>query len=773
MKKSLRFLTLFLLSYLLASRSEVNAQTIQTGKSYVNVTKGATGGTIEAGDILEIRATIAVGAWDGTDISLVHYIDTIPTNTTYIPGSLKILSNEGLPWQNYSDAAADDQAYIDLTSGILRINMGSSYNNNTPANVNMGGICSSVMAWATPDGGRIMSNGRPSFYGGVAIMSASFRIQINTGLAYGTMISMFGGAYRFRVGGVDTERPFNPYLLSLNPNLGLCSNSIGGSAILEDGGTFGGGSIQNRAGTAFIIAGYSPGAVAFNFPNDGAYSIINNLSPSGSTDINSALPDNASTDPTIARVHRLWDIMGDHGGATQPATGNPPAAPGDSAGYFVAINASYANSNAIQQTVGGLCPNTYYEFSAWFKNICKYCACDTTANPPYMVSGAIRVPNPSFNGPDSSGVNPNLTFTIDGVDYYTTGTLQYTGQWVKKGFVYLTGPGQTSFTVTIRNNAAGGGGNDWAIDDVSVATCTPNLNLTPSGNVNVCYGDGVNMTSVVRSYYPNYVEWIWERSSDAGLTWNGTGQSGTATPTLVSGEQEYTVIYPPFIADSSVHKKIFRIRVATTTTNLASSACSFSNSANIIVWVNNCSFVLSSDIISFSGKSSGGHAILQWKSTIEASGVWYEIERSEDRINFRKAGAVAGKASEGFGSDYTFTDPDKLNGPVYYRIRIVDSKSSKFSKIVLLSNTAYELSLRSLKNPFSDRISFDLESPGNNTAVITLIDGYGRIIKQIKENIIPGINNINIDRLGRLSNGTYSLRVQVGEKVINKKVVKI
>ena len=34
---------------------------IDYGKSYINVTKGSTGGTIEPGDILEIRATFCGG----------------------------------------------------------------------------------------------------------------------------------------------------------------------------------------------------------------------------------------------------------------------------------------------------------------------------------------------------------------------------------------------------------------------------------------------------------------------------------------------------------------------------------------------------------------------------------------------------------------------------------------------------------------------------------------------------------------------------------------
>ena len=87
------------------------------------------------------------------------------------------------------------------------------------------------------------------------------------------------------------------------------------------------------------------------------------------------------------------------------------------------VNASYATSPAIQQTVANLCTNTYYDFSAWFKNICSLCACDSNGK------GAT---NAAFNGPYKPGVKPNLTFQLDGIDYYTTGDLPYTGLWAKK-----------------------------------------------------------------------------------------------------------------------------------------------------------------------------------------------------------------------------------------------------------------------------------------------------------------------------------------------------
>jgi hypothetical protein len=59
------------------------------------------------------------------------------------------------------------------------------------------------------------------------------------------------------------------------------------------------------------------------------------------------------------------------------------------------------------------------------RNICSKCGCDvngvgaTSGSSSYIPTAAS----------DSSGVYPNLTLEVDGMDYYTTGNLLYTGQW--------------------------------------------------------------------------------------------------------------------------------------------------------------------------------------------------------------------------------------------------------------------------------------------------------------------------------------------------------
>ena len=82
------FLTLLVSQHL-------SAQKLEFSYSYVNITRGVGGGTLEQGDIIEVRALVKVNA----TTSNFYYIDTVRTGTQYISTSLKIVTNEGLTYQ--------------------------------------------------------------------------------------------------------------------------------------------------------------------------------------------------------------------------------------------------------------------------------------------------------------------------------------------------------------------------------------------------------------------------------------------------------------------------------------------------------------------------------------------------------------------------------------------------------------------------------------------------------------------------------------------------
>src|ERR1044071_665225 len=77
------------------------SQVAEFGKSYINITKGANGGTFETNDVIEIRATFAVrsGSFDSC-----AYYDVIPAGTSYVANTLRILTNEEKTYKQFTDA---------------------------------------------------------------------------------------------------------------------------------------------------------------------------------------------------------------------------------------------------------------------------------------------------------------------------------------------------------------------------------------------------------------------------------------------------------------------------------------------------------------------------------------------------------------------------------------------------------------------------------------------------------------------------------------------
>jgi hypothetical protein len=736
---------------------------IDYGKSYVNVTKGVTGGTIEPNDILEVRATFVVGGSAANDyVDSCAFLDVIPANTTYITNSLAVLTNEGKVYKTFTDAVGDDAGSINGSN--VRINLGFK---NAPT------------ATATRRG-RITYNDKPSFFGSTCILVASFRVKVSG--TYGGKISLGGGTI--------TYYPFSASITSITfpqdsvmifKNLALCPNAASNSLTSEFGGTFGSGKAKNRTPSGKISNNYTYATFGGNSPQDYYYNISNNTSTgaAGYTTLNTwSIPD-----PNIAgfayshRVFGVWDIIGDHTGAINPLLGNPATDTVNSTGgYMAVINSSYKTGIAFLDTVNNLCPNTYYQYSAWFRNICSRCACDSNGRGP----SSAGLPNYVPTGPgDSSGVHPNLTFNVNGFDYYTTGDMPHTGQWIQKGFTYLTGPAQTSMIIYIRNNAPGGGGNDWAIDDIGVASCQPTISLTPNKPDTLCRGADDTVRFKVTAYFPNYTEWKLEKSINGGATWTtagidtlGNAPNGSATPVLNgAGLYEYLVTryYRLNNVDTTI---IYRLTVASTPGNLTNAACNYITSSPKIVRTANCMVVLPTQI-NFRGTLQNDFAVLQWTSTQETGSVSFVVERSDNGgADFHPIATINGTATSGMGNSYVFHDPVAVDGQIFYRVQIVDHEYHNYSKLILLSNSEISFALSSLVNPFNQAISFNLTIPEDHLIQICLYDAYGRRLMIKRQDVYKGINHIDISGLSGLQTGMYFLQVFYQNQSITKQLIK-
>ncbi|MBS1566666.1 MAG: T9SS type A sorting domain-containing protein [Bacteroidetes bacterium] len=426
--------------------------------SYLNISRPS-GGPVATGDIIEIRAVISVPS--GTSITKLNYASSVPGGTSFVSGSLKTVTNEGVvvgaipTTGNYTDAAGDDVGT--LAGSNITINIGTGATSNTGSG---GG---SVTGGST----------QPVFQANASIFMPAYRVQVTA--ASGSTISI-ASAFRYKDASNNNQTKNLSYNIFVSPAYTCSANATTNLVSAESAGSFGSGTTLNRGSSSTNVSGFSFVALSTTAPVDGAYCIVNNTSGTGYSGGSPASSD---------KVWGVWDVIGDHTG-TSNGTGNPPAAPGTNKGYMLVVNASFAPGVVFSTTVGGLFTNSTYTLSFWVRNICPICG----SNPQTGANSG------------TPGVKPNLSFDIGSNNYFSTGDIAYSGQWVKESFTFNTGAA-TSVNVTLKNNAPGGGGNDWVLDDLAVTQC---LMLLP-----------VTFSSLQASRQPDGNLLTWETSAENGI----------------------------------------------------------------------------------------------------------------------------------------------------------------------------------------------------------------------------------------------------------------
>jgi trimeric autotransporter adhesin len=770
-----------------AAAQIVYANTYQVSRTFVNISK-PNGGVFDPNDTIEVRYTILVpqspqpsggsGAAQTRHIlKSAQIVDTLPANVTFIPGSMRITTNEGILYKGaFTDGPDTDQGtYAAL--GPNRI-------------VNIRARPFTGMGTDTLSGGTWRWNGSAWQYNGDATPPRfsnnsfgmiTYRVRVNA--AYGQFLTFDRGSLWFRGVADATVQPkfrFARSVIAVFQSPGLCSSGLALSNVFETNGSFGSGKPRNRATASPIVP---TGAIGYNFvaanansPNDGNYAIVNNSSDAGSS--------NTSFNGTFAspKIFDIFDIIGDHTGATNPAVGNLPvdtAANRPGGGYMLLVNASYLTNAAVSQTIRDVCKNTFYEFSAWFRNVCARCGADSLGNGS-TTWGAGWPANPAYRswpGNDSAGVRPNLAFEINDTTYYTSGDLPYdktqANPWKKRGFLFLNS--MDSFRITIRNNSPGGGGNDWVMDDVGVSACVPSLgmNYTPFvlGCSDVPRVD-VNLICTVRyAYNGGYVYYRWQRSTDNGATWTNIFTGGPAAPTLVAGQWQYTTNYQ-FLANGSDSGHRYRVIVATSLANLNSSTCAFTDNTFTYLRFIRCRATLIADLLTFRGQLAGNNALLNWRVSSETNFSHYVVEKSLNGTDFVPIGEQPGQGLTG-EMQYSFTDPTVLSGQAYYRLKMVNKDGAyQYSKTVLLSLGEYVFDMRPLNNPFKGNLSVEYVLPQDGQANMVLFDAVGKTVYRKQLLSKKGLNTALLELPPGLAEGIYTLRVHYLQSSISKRVMK-
>src|ERR1044071_4620009 len=127
--------------------------------------------------------------------------------------------------------------------------------------------------------------------------------------------------------------------------------------------------------------------------------------------------------------------------------------------------------------------------------------------------------------------------------------------------------------------------------------------------------------------------------------------------------------------------------------------------------------------------------ILIYSKEIET--VEFDVEESDNGLNFTKIGTVAGyDDSRSETNHYSFIDPADFNSKAWYRI-VMKSKSGakRYSRIIQLTNEQIDFGLTNIVNPFGSELPFEVVTTGNAKIDVSLIDLFGKTIKQKSFNI--------------------------------------
>ena len=171
--------------------------------------------------------------------------------------------------------------------------------------------------------------------------------------------------------------------------------------------------------------------------------------------------------------------------------------------------------------------------------------------------------------------------------------------------------------------------------------------------------------------------------------------------------------------------------------------------------------VLPVKFASFNAIINNKQTNLTWTTASEINNKGFEIERSLDGVNFEIIGFVKGNANANRINKYSFIDDNHASA--FYRLKQIDF-DGKFDYSNIISVQGNDLLIDITPNPFNNVI--EINSNGHLLNV-EVLDITGKIV--ISEAINGSKTTLNT---ASLNNGVYFVRINNGESVITKRLIK-
>lgn len=181
-------------------------------------------------------------------------------------------------------------------------------------------------------------------------------------------------------------------------------------------------------------------------------------------------------------------------------------------------------------------------------------------------------------------------------------------------------------------------------------------------------------------------------------------------------------------------------------------------------------------LVSFSATLVNHNTLVKWETESEINNAYFDVERSENGVNFKPVGRVQGNGTTSIRSYYNFTDVLNTNANIlYYRLKSVDNNGKfTYSNIVAIRLDG-KLNITKFSvypNPTVNNVKISLNSSSASETVVRVMSLEGKEVMVRKVKVQKGDNIIVVPEFEKLQTGTYICEISNGTDRFVQKVVK-
>jgi len=179
------------------------------------------------------------------------------------------------------------------------------------------------------------------------------------------------------------------------------------------------------------------------------------------------------------------------------------------------------------------------------------------------------------------------------------------------------------------------------------------------------------------------------------------------------------------------------------------------------------------ELSSFTASIGGNNIILHWSTASETNNFGFEIERSQDKVNFTRIGFVTGHGMSAVPNSYSFMDCELANGVYYYRLKQIDvDGSSDYSNIIkaVMTPASFYLS-QNFPNPFNSTTEFEYNIAKPGLVNISIFNLRGQQVADLV-NTHREVGEYRVSwNAGNLPSGVYFYRIMAKNFMATKRMI--